>query len=426
MSFAVAAACGLAAVPTATGHPPGAGHPFIDLRITITDEQVRYAMEVELEVVDRLVRVERKDRYSFDLEERTRLHEAVDQYFKNSNPVTIDGLWVKPILPDVQLTWFPSVARVAPHVNITLEYPIKGRPKQVSMVWEVFPKDSQARLMGTQPYPDIAVELKAYGQRHVVVFKKNDPEVIWHAPWERPSYTAVPPPRPSDPATFSLPLVSVILIGAGLITVGLLRHSAWSAARRLTLFAFLLLVGVAVCLRGVGAVQMEAPWDRSPRPPSEQEARDIFESLHRNIYRAFDYESESDIYDALAQSVDGNLLDQIYNEVYQSLILRDEGGAVCGIQSVDVLDSRVEHRGVMPDSGQFGFQVEARWRVHGAVSHWGHSHFRTNEYKALHTVAQRDAKWKITGVEVLRHGRVEPDDDNRDKTASKAFLKDKE
>ncbi|MBD3320640.1 MAG: hypothetical protein GF350_06055, partial [Chitinivibrionales bacterium] len=50
--------------------------------------------------------------------------------------------------------------------------------------------------------------------------------------------------------------------------------------------------------------------------PSPGEARALFASLHRNIYRAFDYSTESEIYDALSKSVDGDLLTGIYTEVY--------------------------------------------------------------------------------------------------------------
>ena len=52
----------------------------------------------------------------------------------------------------------------------------------------------------------------------------------------------------------------------------------------------------------------------------------------RNIYGAFDAASEDEIYDLLATSVDTALLDELYGEIYESLILRSEGGAVCRIE----------------------------------------------------------------------------------------------
>ena len=46
----------------------------------------------------------------------------------------------------------------------------------------------------------------------------------------------------------------------------------------------------------------------------------------------------------------------------------------------------------------------------GSVTHWGHTHFRTNEYRAEYDIEPRADSWKITGVSILEHSRI--DDDN--------------
>jgi hypothetical protein len=82
------------------------------------------------------------------------------------------------------------------------------------------------------------------------------------------------------------------------------------------------------------------------------------------------------------------------------------------VQSVDILNAELVSSGVLPESNAPAFQIRSRWRVHGAVYHWGHVHSRTNEYQALYSVAEVDHNWKINGVEVLGQRRiVQPGDD---------------
>jgi hypothetical protein len=177
-----------------------------------------------------------------------------------------------------------------------------------------------------------------------------------------------------------------------------MRRPAWGLA--------IVALGVAAYCHDKLVVPLVPPWTEAATPPNPDDATNIFASLHRNIYRAFDYKTESDIYDVLALSVDGPLLDQVYNEVYQSLILRDQGGAAARIQSVELLDSELTSSGMLSGSRAGAFSVRSRWRVRGAVYHWGHVHSRTNEYEALYAVAERGDRWKIIAVEVLEQRRI--------------------
>jgi hypothetical protein len=153
----------------------------------------------------------------------------------------------------------------------------------------------------------------------------------------------------------------------------------------------------------VAQVRVEPPWAPRAKLPTEEEARYLFESLHRNIYRAFDYETESEIYDALARSIDDALLDEVYGEVYESLILEADGGAVCQIKGVKILQSDI----ILPERApRPRFDVRARWRVTGTVRHWGHSHWRTNEYDALYSLSGDDDRWRITSVDVRNQERL--------------------
>src|SRR5690606_18627483 len=113
-----------------------------------------------------------------------------------------------------------------------------------------------------------------------------------------------------------------------------------------------------------------------------------------NLYRAFDFHQESDIYDALARSVDGPLLEELYLQVRKGLTMQEQGGAISRISDVKILLNDIRPtpaRGNEPPS----FDLQCRWTVEGTVEHWGHIHARTNQYDALFYIAQRDGAWKI-------------------------------
>ena len=108
---------------------------------------------------------------------------------------------------------------------------------------------------------------------------------------------------------------------------------------------------------------------------AKNRARRSPKSLLRNVYRAFDYHSESDIYDALARSVQGDLLADLYLKIKQGLIMQEQGGAVARVQEVKVIKAEP-----VEGKSQNGFAERVTWQVEGTVEHWGHIHLRVNEY----------------------------------------------
>ena len=143
----------------------------------------------------------------------------------------------------------------------------------------------------------------------------------------------------------------------------------------------------------------------SAAPIAPERAEAVFEPLHANLYRAFDYTDESDIYDALEMSVSGPLLESLYKQIYQSLIDAENDGLLGVVTGVDpigleVLESPAE-------AGPDRFDVRHRWRVAGTVYHWGHSHTRVNEYEADYVVEVVDGAWRITGNMVREQRRLD-------------------
>ncbi len=410
-----------AAAPVVVAHPG----MNLGLKIRIDDSAVTYDITLSNDLYCLFTPLDRRDLrldavrdvFRFlDPAQEKREREAIEAFFKDANPVTIDGVRVRPILGEMQFTvalqpiFLAPDSSLPPDVRLTLTHPTKSPPKQVSMVWETFAPDQRQMMEDPKAKLEVWAEMDAYEENRLVFFEPDEPEVIWHAPAGPPEQRVGPVFAAVDERKLSLPVASIALVaGWGVVLAGFRFSGRWPAVRRrlwkLTIAPLL----AAVLCHNVLVAQVPAPWHGKIEAPGPDEAVEIFRTLHSNIYRAFDYKSESDIYDVLAQSVDGPLLDQVYNEVYQGLIMRDQGGAVARIQSVEILDARMESSGVLPESGAAAFEIHCLWQVRGAVSHWGHVHGRINEYAAVYTVSRRGGNWKITGVEVLEQQRVVPE-----------------
>jgi hypothetical protein len=151
-------------------------------------------------------------------------------------------------------------------------------------------------------------------------------------------------------------------------------------------------------------------WDNPGAPPlpavtavstGEKSREAVAESLLRNVYRAFDYHSESDIYDALARSVQGDLLADLYLKIKQGLIMQEQGGAVARVQDVKIIRTEAAE-----GRNKNGFVERLTWQVEGTVEHWGHVHTRVNEYAAEFEIDPAGASWKITAMTVTRQSSV--------------------
>ncbi len=127
----------------------------------------------------------------------------------------------------------------------------------------------------------------------------------------------------------------------------------------------------------------------------------VAESLLRNVYRGFDYRSESDIYDALAQSVQGELLANLYLKIKRGLIMQEQGGAVARVKEVKVTKSEP-----VAVNDRHGFAERVTWQVEGTVEHWGHIHTRVNEYTADLGITASAGVWKIYSMDVVKQSQV--------------------
>jgi hypothetical protein len=202
----------------------------------------------------------------------------------------------------------------------------------------------------------------------------------------------------------ALPLASLLcalLLVPALVWLWRRRGRGESQAAAVT--TCLILLVAAVLLYPHGRMEVKRP-TAMLRDLDPQQASAILNSLLQNVYRAFDFRDESDVYDKLAISVQGDLLTDIYLQNRKSFAVQKAGGAQARVNEVEVLSATA--RPAADTSG--AFVLDATWTAQGSVGHWGHVHTRKNYYDAAVTVAVVDGAWKITALELLEERRVEP------------------
>ena len=187
---------------------------------------------------------------------------------------------------------------------------------------------------------------------------------------------------PESPRSLTLPLATI-----GCIVIGCLL---WKRSRAAA--AFIFAIGLPAMM--VSGLRYDVPIG-SRAELTQDAARDVTYSLLHNIYRAFDYRDESTVYDVLARSASGELLNEIYLQTRQSLTLASQGGAKVKVTDVDLIECHASA------GGDDAWVADCTWNVTGSVGHWGHIHQRSNQYRGKLLIRSIDDQWKITEMQVL-------------------------
>jgi hypothetical protein len=373
----------------------------------IADYEVRHEILIPLLTLEESVLIARADDAFLEIAEQDAAREQIAAYFTAGNPLEIDGVRVQPVVQRIDfygLDFKDFAQRTEPRrvplssarVGVILSYSTKGTPSHVQVTWDRFNRFIWTVNMIVYAFEDtLRVTLSRLGMEN---------QYRWQNPGRQapPPLTQVDmtlPPRPR----WSLPIAS---IGCALLWPGLLwllRRRA--AALRSYVFGTALVAAVAAGVWPWARWEVDDPC-APPSTASADLAAAIFAALHKNIYRAFDYRQESDVYDALAKCTDGPLLGELYLQVRRGLEMQEQGGAVSRVREVKIVSGKMEPAGSAAMSDPRSFDYRCRWTVAGTVEHWGHVHARTNEYEARFTIEPRSSAWKITALEVLNEKRL--------------------
>ena len=375
----------------------------------IEDFEVRHEILIPLLTLEESILIARDDDEFLDIAEQDAARQQIEAYFASGNPIEIDGVYVKPKVDRCDFFGLDfkdfakqakrkRVSLASARVGIILSYSIESAPETLKLTWNRFNNFVWTINMIVFSFDEVSkATLSRLGSSNVYDWKNpGRPELPELE--EVASNFALPP-------EWSLPVVS---IGCLVLTPVIFLVLAFIGAdpRRYWIVAAIGLCGAVV---GVPFLHWKIPSPLYEAPElTDAETASVFAALHQNIYRAFDYRSEEDIYDALAKSIDGDLLQQVYLQIQHGLKMQEQGGAVSKIREVKLLDGEKQTGAAEGSAASTAksFSYRGRWNVAGTVEHWGHIHARTNQYEALFEVEMRNDVWKITKLELLAEDRV--------------------
>lgn len=370
----------------------------------IEDREVRHEILVPLLSLQSSVLIPRRDEAFLELDEQPEAKRQVGAFFAAGNPIKIDGVQVQAKVDRVDFYGvdFKDFAQQAParrvamanaRAGVILSYSCKNTPSSVELTWDQFNEDIWR----------VNAIIYAFEKVERASFSRRQAENTYE--WTNPGRPPLPPienvssmlPQPQEVQLhwFTLSAVGFTLLSS----IGLW----WFAAPRVWRVG-LFTVGLLLCAASFRGPTLRFPDPLSPPPvlPSDDAAQ-IVGVLQQNIYRAFDYGNEEQVYDALEKSVHGELLEDVFLTVQNGLRMEEQGGAKSKVQRVELIDGKI----VDPFDWNRGFRFRCTWNVEGTVEHWGHVHSRTNQYQAILQVRPERNAWRIVDLDVLDEERLE-------------------
>ena len=322
-------------------------------------------------------------------DQRGLILEKIAQFLQDRQPVTINGKQVAPILDRVTFLnrTLKSSMVVESGVDINIDsavvgvifvYPVASLPDNAIMTWDMFDER-------VQTVPASAVDEAG----PLPTFLEPDyAQLKWENFLKNPTVPGlVQLSAPPSTAALWLYKLRWWSLAAALLLATLWAQRKQAVLATATVVSLTLLAGSLVFGRALA--------------PPDQATETIVSDLLRNIYQAFDYREESDVYDTLERSVSGDLLTDIYLETRRSLELANQGGARAKVKSVELQALEIQAA-----DESTAFRAQATWNVNGSVGHWGHVHTRSNQYQAELLIQAIDGHWKLVAMNVLQERRL--------------------
>lgn len=341
-----------------------------------------------------------------EVDELEPLKARISEFLMSKNPVLVDGQALRPILDrtnyvtlslqGIRIVEKPQRMDLSTAiVGVIITYLTDGLPQEVTCDWELF-SDRIQRVPATSVDP----------AGPLLSFVTPDDNVhTWTnflKKYQEPTVEAVA--VSGSIGELHVPIGTVLCIGALLPLGWQIRKSRRNGKSLLVpVSVSVMAIIAAVALYPHFVATVHKPTALAGALPDER-AQELLQALMKNVYRAFDFRQEEDVYDKLALSVSGDLLSDIYLQNRQSFAVQQAGGAQAKIKEVEVLRASAEQMG----SGPLTYAITGKWSAMGTVGHWGHVHMRKNLYDAIVTIANTDGRWKITDLELLDETRIEP------------------
>jgi hypothetical protein len=341
-----------------------------------------------------------------EVDELEALKQGIGEFLLEKNPVRIDGKEIRPILDrtnyvkvsltGIKLVEVPERLEISTAiVGVIITYLTDGLPQEVTVDWELF-TDQVQRIPATATDP--AGPLMTY-------LTPDDSVHTWKnflKNYTLPTVQEVSVRGSLGEIRLPLGTVAAVILLLPLGVLLIRRARRGEAVKTIVAVAVLVSIG--------GAVSYPYAQVAFARPAmvagnlDDEKSRALLQALLKNVYRAFDFRDEEDVYDKLALTVMGDLLAELYLQNRKSFAIRKAGGAQAKIKTVDVRQAQAKRL----EGGSLGYAITGRWTALGTVGHWGHIHTRQNLYDAVVTVEAIDGHWMITDLNLLEERRIDP------------------
>ncbi|MEP3482599.1 MAG: hypothetical protein ABJZ55_25375 [Fuerstiella sp.] len=369
--------------------------------IYVEPAEVRHEVLIPLATLKEILPLKHADPAFITVEEQAGVRELIENWLGSQNPTMINRRMVPPEFTRVDFYGLDlkDFARQAEAREVSLANGRAGiimtyRPKSddiqsVTLAWDAFSaalrKVEAVAFTGEKGLQKF--EFSRFKKPEENEFKWKANPALTRAPIE--NVAAVYPAKPQvafSPASLVLLLVAAI---------------SWFVVPKKARFLSFLLMVAALAVWPVQQMQFDSPFE-DVETVSASTADTAFQQLHAGMYRALDFGTEGRIYEVLETNVDGQLLEDLYLQLRESLRMKEQGGAVARVQSIERLEGDlVPAADASAQEVEWpGFQYRSTWTVSGTVEHWGHIHERNNKFSALFTIQEDNGDWKITGLQM--------------------------
>jgi len=368
--------------------------------------EVRHEILTRVRDMEQWMDLDLRGREYIEVDEWESLKKNIGEFLLMKNKVLVDGKPLRPILDrtdyvkvaltGIQLLLQPERLDLSTAiVGVKFVYLTQGLPKEVTVDWELF-TDKIKRVPATSIDP--AGPLLSFVTPDDRIHKWTN----FLKNYKIPQVVEV---VVADSLTkFNVPIGSVISLSL-LLLVGwqAKMQRQRSKSIRPQLVTGTVLLAATLVLSPFMHVSIGRPAIMTPKL-GKTVATELMQSLLKNVYRAFDFRREEDVYDKLAVSVSGDLLSEVYLQNRKSFAVQRAGGAQAKVKEVEILEVAMQPHPDRP----LALTFKSTWTALGTVGHWGHVHMRKNQYEANLTVEPVDGVWKITGLEMIEEKRIDP------------------
>lgn len=333
------------------------------------------------------------------------VRQKIADFFMAREKVLIDGKHLKPILDrtayvesSMMRSRFIEVPERVPlntaMIGIVITYLTDGIPQEVVTEWDLFSERIQkvtARM--TDPAGPFPYDLSP-----------DDNVLKWTNYLKKYTIPTVDKTMVAETHRgVAVPLGSLICVLL-LLPFSLIAYRRLKKSEPVKVHATIVLILVISIIALLPRWHVSIGNSAQARLISKDDGKTIVQNLLKNVYRSFDFREEEDVYDKLAISVSGALLNDVYLQSRKSMIIEQAGGAQAKVKQTEVLDVDVKESRKQKGA----LDVRTNWTAIGSVGHWGHIHTRQNVYDAILTLIVEDGSWKISDIELLEEKRVDP------------------